>query len=81
MVSQAVLLFQVLLKELRQLVEGDDVHPVVKVRVDSIRDEQQFLVVPRQLGKSVLAEIAGVGLLAVQDQDSATNLVGIGQMG
>lgn len=80
-VSQAVLLFQVLPKELRQLVEGDNVHPVVKVRVNSIRDEQQLLVVPRQLGKSVLAEIAGVGLLAVHNQDGAADLVGIGQDG
>lgn len=44
-----------------------------------VRDDKQFLAVPRQLGKSVLAEIAGVGLFTVHDRNGAADFIGVAQ--
>lgn len=63
--EHSFLLFQAFLEEVDQLVKGDDIRPVVEAGVDSIRDREQFLVVPSQLGEGILAEVAGVGLITV----------------
>ena len=81
MLSETARLFQVLLEELRQLIEGDRVlsAAIIQIRMNDIRDDEQFLIVPGQLGKSILAEIAGVSLLPVHDQNSAADFIGVAQ--
>src|SRR5699024_7531503 len=73
---------QVLAEEGLHLVKGDDVHPVVQVGVDRAGDEVQLLVggvgvALDHVGKGVPAQIAGVGLVAVDEQHRAADLVGI----
>ena len=74
-------LFQILLEEVDQLVEGDDVGLVIEVCMDSVGDNQQLFVVSSQFGEGVLAEVAGAGFFPMNHQNGAANLVRIGQDG
>lgn len=40
-----------------------------------------FALVRGHIGESIFAEIAGMGLLSVNDQYCGTNLIGVGQLG
>ena len=60
-------------------VEGDDVHPVVQVRMRGPGHDHQFLVVTAELLEGILAEVAGMGLFPVDQQDRAADLARIGQ--
>ena len=55
---------------------------VVEIGVDSVRDDQQLFIVRvlailDHVGIGITAEIAGVGLLAMDDQNGATNFVAV----
>ena len=64
---------EVLAEEGLDLVEGDDVKIVVKVGVDGAGDEEELLVVALQTLEGVLAEVAGVGLVAMDDEDGVAD--------
>ena len=60
-------------------VEGNHLKVVIQVCMYRPGDEKQFLVLPFQLRKSILAEVARMRLLAVDDQDRVANLGAIRQ--
>ena len=77
-------LFQILPKELLQFIKGNRAlsAAVIQIRMNRIRNDQEFLVVCIRVilhhgGISVTAEIAGVGLLPVHDQDRVSNLIAV----
>ena len=77
-------LLQIRPEELLDLVEGNDVLPVIEVGVDRAGDDEQLLVVRAgvvfyHIGKGVLAEITGVGLLPVDHQYGAADLIAVAQ--
>ena len=55
-------------------VEGNHLEVVIQVRMDRPGDEEQFLVLPFQLRESILAEVARMRLLTVDNQDRVANL-------
>ena len=65
---QAALL-KVLAEECLYPVEGNLLEVVVEVGVDCAGDDEQLLVVALELLVGVLAEIAGMGVLAVNEED------------
>ena len=74
------------LEELLDLVEGDNILPVIKVGVDSSGEDQQLLIggigaILHHIGVGVLTEVAGVGLLTVDHQHSAADLAAVAQDG
>ena len=73
------LLFQVLAEEGLNPVEGNLLEVVVEVGVDCAWDDEQLLVVALELLVGVLAEIAGMGVLTVDEEDSALDFTGIRQ--
>ena len=72
---------EVLTEEGLNLVEGDNGKIVVKVSVDSAGDEEQLLVVALQTLEGVLAEVAGVGLVAMDDEDGVADFLNKSQDG
>jgi len=64
-------LFQVGLKERIQLVEGDQVHPIIEVHMARAGNDDQFLRFGGQL-VGVLAELDGVSLFAGDEQQGVT---------
>ena len=73
------LLFQVLAEEGLNPVEGNLLEVVVEVGVDCAWDDEQLLVVALELLVGVLAEIAGMGVLTVNEEDCALDFTGIRQ--
>ena len=74
-------LFQIIAEELFNPVKRDFFHVVVEVGVAGARHNQQLLVVALQFLEGILAEVAGVGLFAVYNQDGAAYFAGIRQDG
>ena len=76
------ILLQVLFEERLHLVVGNHAGDVVvKVHVGGAGDDHEFLVGAGQQAEGVLAEIAAVGLLAVDEEDGILDLAGPGQQG
>ena len=73
------LLLQILAEEGLYPVEGNLLEVVVEVGVDCAWDDEQLLVVALELLVGVLAEIAGMGVLTVDEEDSALDFTGIRQ--
>ena len=69
------------MEESFDFIKGDDIHPVVQVRMAGARDDHQFFVVALQFFESVFTEITGVGFLAVDDQYGVADLPGVGEQG
>src|SRR4051794_38135126 len=63
-------LLQVVTEEGRDLVEGDQVHPVVEIDMARTRNQQQFLGLGGTLVR-VLAELPGMRLVARDEQHRA----------
>ena len=68
-------LFQICSEELIHFIKGDDISLVIEVGVACAGNEHQFLVFPFQFLKSVLAEIAGVCLIPVNQKDGASDFI------
>ena len=68
-------------EELGDPVEGNRIPAaaVVQVRVTGPRDDEEFLVLPGQLGESPLSHVARVRLLAVNHQHRGPDLAGVGE--
>lgn len=73
------LLLQVLAVEGLNPVERNLLKVVVEVGMDCAGNDKQLLVVAPELLVGVLAEIAGMGVLAVNEEDCALDFTGIRQ--
>ena len=68
------------------IIEGDHIQLVVQVGMHRAGDDEQFLVLRVGIalhhgGVGVPAEVAGVGLLAVDDKDGGADLIAVPQNG
>ena len=66
-------LSKIIPKERIQLVEGDHIHAVIEVGVIGAGNDQQLLVLAGELFVDTLAEIAGVRLFSMHQQNGGTN--------
>lgn len=64
--------------ECHDLVERDLVEVVVEVHMAGAGDDEEFLVVASELLEGVFAEVAGMGLFAVDEEDGAADFTGVG---
>lgn len=74
-VSGLVQMFRV---EADNLVERDLVEVVVEVHMAGTGDDEELLVVAGELLEGVFAEVAGMGLFAVDEEDGAADFTGVG---
>ena len=59
--------------------ERDDIHLVIEVRVNGARNGEEFLIVPLQLLECILAEVVRMRLVAMDDEDSASDFPCVGE--
>lgn len=71
-------LFQMFHIECHDLVERNLVEVVVEVHMAGAGDDEEFLVVAGELLEGVFAEVAGMGLFAVDEKDGAADFTGVG---
>ena len=64
-------------KKLAHLLKGDDIHPIIQIRMNSPWYNQQLFIVPPQILIRILAEIAGMGLFTMNQQDSAADFTAV----
>ena len=68
---------EILVKECLQLFKRDHLHLIIEVSVVCSRDDKQFFIVPGQLTVGRFAEIAGMGLLSMNEEYSRADLVAV----
>ena len=74
-------LFQIRSEERFNFVERNLLKVIVKVCMHSVWHDEQFLVVSFQLFEHIFAEVAGMGVLAMDEEHSRADLVSIRQNG
>ena len=72
-------LLQIGLVESIDPVERNDIHSIVEVGVVGTGNNQQFFVVAFELFVGAFAEVTGVSLFAVYDQNGAADFIGEGK--
>ena len=74
-------LFQIRREESLDAIERNGVRIIVQIRMIGAGNDQQLLVAALQTPERILAEVARMGLFAVNEQHGAADLVAVGQQG